>query len=528
MKKIKNIPFVEIESIPVLIKDFLRQDISGFEDKFLNNKNLALQIELKKKSYPQAQRENLTGVLKDQYSDFNLSEKQFQNLTKLQADNTFTVTTGHQLNLFTGPAFFIYKILQTIKLAEVLKHQFPTHYFVPLFWMASEDHDFAEINHFRTVENYYETKGNSGGAVGRIKVEDLFFITQFENEFKDSVFGTELILLLKKAYQIGNTFTQATQIIVHELFADYGLLVIDGDDARLKKDMTSLFKEELLHQQVYAKAENMVALLTEKYGKVQVNPREINLFYLTETRNRISFEDDQFVIIDSDVVFSAEEILAELENHPERFSPNALLRPVFQEKILPNLAYIGGNAEIMYWLELKDYFQHINLPFPLLVPRNSILMLEEKTLNKIEKFKLDISDFFKNFAAVTKDLVMQGNEIAPYLREQEKALQHQFLGLKKRAELTDKTFFNLVEAEETRQLKSFGRMKKRLLRAEKIKQEEKLDQLQLLFSTVHPGNTWQERIYNFSVFYADLGPAWLYTCYEEIVVEKSELIIFTI
>lgn len=528
MKKLTNIPFVEIDSIPLLIKDFLTQKIPGFEAQFFNVENIEKQFQLKEQSFSADHRKVLCDVLQEQHAVLPQSEQQQSNLKNLELKETFTVTTGHQLNLFTGPVFFIYKILQTIKLAEFLNGKFPSKNFVPLFWLASEDHDFEEINHFKTEDHYYETKSKSGGAVGRIKVEDDFFISQFEEEFKDSVFGTELILLLKRAYKKGNTLAEATRIIVNELFSDYGLLVLDGDDSRLKAEMKSVFKDELVNQNLFETTQETVQFLTDKYGKVQVNPREINLFYLSETRDRIAFEDDQFVIVDTVKSFSKEEILAELENHPERFSPNALMRPVYQETILPNIAYIGGNAEIMYWLELKNYFEKINLPFPILIPRNSMLMISEKTVSKTENLGLQINDFFKNFAVVTNNLLLKENEILPLLDQQESQLKEQFQDLKSKAALTEKTFGNLVEAEQTRQLKSFGRMKKRLLRAEKIKQSEKLERLENIFQKIHPGNTWQERNYNFSVFYSDLGHDWLHSCYQEIAVENSELIIFTI
>ena len=528
MNKLTNIPFLEIESIPLLIKDFLQQKIPGFESQFFNLENIEKQFQLKKQSFSDDKRKVLCEVLQEQHSHQQQSAKQQSNLKDLELHETFTVTTGHQLNLFSGPVFFIYKILQTIKLAEFLSEKFPSKNFVPLFWLASEDHDFEEINHFKTENYYYEIKAKSGGVVGKIKVEDDFFISQFEEEFKDSVFGTELILLLKRAYKKGNTLSQATRVIVQELFSDYGLLVLDADEAKLKAEMKATFKDELIHQNLFETTQETVGFLTEKYGKVQVNPREINLFYLTETRDRIAFEDNQFIIVETEKSFTKEEILAELENHPERFSPNALMRPIYQETILPNIAYVGGNAEIMYWLELKNYFKKLNLPFPILIPRNSMLMISEKTVSKIGNLGLEINDFFKNFAEVTNQLLMKGNEILPLLNQQEINLKEQFLNLKQTAELTEKTFGNLVEAEQTRQLKSFERMKKRLLRAEKIKQSEKMERLENLFLKVHPGNTWQERNYNFSVFYSDLGRDWLHNCYQELEVEKSELIIFTI
>ncbi len=528
MKKNKSIPFVEIDSIPLLIKDFLTQKISGFEHTVFNLDNISKQFDLKGNSYTSAHRKILVQRIQDQYSGFQLHENQAKNLELLSQENTFTVTTGHQLNLFSGPVFFIYKILQTIKLADFLNEKFPERKVVPIFWLASEDHDFEEINHFQTEKNFYEFTANSGGAVGRIKLQNNDFIKDFEAEFKDAPFGEELISLVKKSYKIGNTLSAATKNLVHEIFSEYGLLVLDGDDFALKSQMKNIFKEELLEQQLFKSTEETVNFLSEKYGKVQVNPREINLFYLTETRNRIEFQNDKYFVVDTDLIFTTEEIFSELENHPEKFSPNALLRPVYQEVILPNLIYIGGNAEIIYWLELQKYFEKINVPFPILIPRVSLLYLKEKTLEKIEKLGFNISDFLGNFETLKNQEVLKNNSILSLLENQEQNLSRQFDDLVKAASSTEKTFGNLVDAEKTRQLKSFDRMRKRLLRAEKIKQKEKLERLDQLYLRVHPGKKWQERTLNFSVFYSDFGTEWLQNCYDEITVDQSELIIVSI
>lgn len=528
MKKIKSIPFVEIDSIPLLIKDFLTQKIPGFENSVFNLENISKQFDLKAKSYSSDHRNILVERIRSQYSGFELSDNQSKNLALLSQENTFTVTTGHQLNLFSGPVFFIYKILQTIKLADFLNKKFPERKVVPIFWLASEDHDFEEINHFKTEKNFYEISAKSGGAVGRIKLQNNDFIENFESEFKDAPFGEELISLLKSSYKIENTLAEATKILVQELFSDYGLLVLDGDDPALKSQMKNIFKEELLDQQLFKTTAETVKDLSEKYGKVQVNPREINLFYLFKTRNRIEFRQGLYRIVDTDISFSEKEILEELENHPEKFSPNALLRPVYQEVILPNLAYIGGNAEIMYWLELQKYFEKINVPFPVLIPRVSLLYLKEKTIEKIEKLGLKITDLFGDFEALKNKEILENNPIISLLKNQEVALNKQFDQLIEVAASTEKTFGNLVDAERTRQLKSFDRMRKRLLRAEKIKQKEKLERLDYLYLRVHPGKKWQERSLNFSVFYGDFGKKWLQNCYEEITVDQSELIIVSI
>ncbi|MBW8361621.1 MAG: bacillithiol biosynthesis cysteine-adding enzyme BshC [Kaistella sp.] len=525
MKAIKKIHFQDIESIPQLIKDFLDHQIAGFTEHTFSLKHFENQIALKKDSFTAEKRNTLAEALKNQLADLNLSETQQNNLNKLTENTTFTVTTGHQLNLFTGPAYFIYKILQTIKTALYLKENFPHYHFVPVFWMATEDHDFEEISHFKTADHFYEIHEPSGGAVGQIKIKHPTFIPDFETEFKDSVFGTELILMMKEAYKTGNTLADATKILVQRLFGGYGLLMIDGDDASLKKEMQEIFKAELLQHSLKNTMQDMVEFLTEKYGKVQVNPRDINLFYLTDTRNRIEKNGDYFDIVDKNLKFSEAEISDELNSFPEKFSPNALMRPVYQETILPNLAYIGGNAEIMYWLELKDYFASLKLPLPILVPRNSFLFLKEKTLKKAEKMDLMTDDFFKGFAQVSKEKLLKDHQILKILEEKENMLVQHFAELKTVAELTDQSFGNLVKAEETRQLKSFGRMKKRLLRAEKIKNREFLERLEKLFLEIHPGKNWQERVFNFSVFYSEFGEAWLKTCLDEMVVAHPELII---
>ncbi|SIS96953.1 bacillithiol biosynthesis cysteine-adding enzyme BshC [Chryseobacterium ureilyticum] len=528
MKTINKISFNDIESIPQLVKDFLNQKIEGFENKTFSLDHFSQQIHLKKESFSEEQRNILSEVFEKQLSGLSLSSKQKENLENLKLPNTFTITTGHQLNLFSGPVFFVYKILQTIKTCTYLKENFPDFNFVPVYWMASEDHDFVEINHFKTENNYYETNEKSGGPVGRIEINDTYFISEFENEFKDSVFGTELILMLKEAYKVGNTLTQAIQILVNRIFSEFGLLILDGDSSELKEQIKHVFKDELLHFSLQKTSKEKVNLLTEKYGKVQVNPRDINLFYLSETRDRIDFNGQKYIVVDTNIQFTEEELLIELENHPERFSPNALMRPVYQEKVLPNLAYIGGNAEIMYWLELKDYFSKVNIPFPILIPRNSMLFLKEKTLGKIEKLDLKIEDFFQNFTAITNHKILEDNTILKLLEEKEELLVNNFNQLKLSAESTEKSFGNMVKAEEVRQLKSFKRMKKRLLHAEKIKQNELLERLENLFMDVHPSKTWQERVYNFSVFFSDYGYSWLENCLEEMVVQDSKLIIVAI
>ncbi len=524
MKLYKKIPFVEIMEIPDMIKDFLNSDIPYAEGHLFSPANIKAKIAAKSADFTSEHRKVLYEVMRDQNAGLQ-DEVQRQHLDLLRESTTFTVTTGHQLNLFTGPVFFIYKILQTIKTAIYLKSQFSEYDFVPVFWMATEDHDFEEISFFNTENQRYDLSANSGGAVGRIVLDDVSFIDGFEQEFKDSVFGTELILMMKEAYTPGITLAEATRKLVNRLFAEYGLLIIDGDDARLKRLMVPAFREEMINSEILKSTKSRIEFLTARYGKVQVNPREVNLFYLTESRNRIDKLGEEFVLADSDRTFTQDEIISELKSHPERFSPNALMRPVYQESVLPNIAYIGGNAEIMYWLELTGYFQDKNIPFPVLIPRNSFLNISSKTLSKLSRHSLEIDDFFGDYSEVINSKILQDNAILKLLNEKEEEVAAAFKSIREMAARTEKSFGNLVAAEETRQLKSYKRMCRRLLRAEKVKQYERVAALQNLFLKVHPGGKWQERVYNFSVYYAFEGNSWLKSCLEEMDVHTSSLVV---
>ena len=525
MKTLDKIPFSELPPIPKLIRDFIADELPGFLNNRFTWENMVNKMREKTSHYKVEQRRILVDVLKKQNDTTTLSEKQRLNLQLLEQETTVTVTTGHQLNLFTGPAFFVYKILQTIKTADEINAKNLGYKAVPIFWMATEDHDFEEINHFKTENDYYEIQEQSGGAVGRIEVMDNHFFDAFEEEFRGWPFGEELILLLKSAYAKGNTLSDSTRILVNSLFADYGVLVLDGDERELKCAMIPIFEDELKRQSLQHSSESTVDYLTQNYHKVQVNPRAINLFYLTDQRHRIEQVEEEYQIVDTEMKFTPNEIIEELNQFPERFSPNALMRPIYQETVLPNVMYVGGNAEIMYWFELKLYFEYLNLPYPILTPRNSMLFLTKKQATKAEKLHWEILDLFRTKEVLLKRYLVDQHPITHLLETNAEMLENHFDQLKKEASSTDKTFEDLVDAEKTRQLKSFARMKKRLLRAERIKQNEWLERVDKLWFSIHPKNTWQERVLNFSVFYSILGTSWLQTCYEEQDIETPQMVV---
>ena len=218
----------------------------------------------------------MVNALENQYKGFNVSEKTKENIALLKQQNTFTVTTGHQLNLFTGPLYFLYKIISAINLAEELSEKFTEKNFVPIYWMATEDHDFDEINYFNFEGKKVLWNRADGGAVGRFSTEGLETVFEvFSNQLGNSKNAEKLKNLFKKGYLEHTNLADATRFIANKLFNEFGLVIIDGDDNSLKELFIPFVKDELEHETSFNEVSKTITELEKEY-KIQVNPREIN------------------------------------------------------------------------------------------------------------------------------------------------------------------------------------------------------------------------------------------------------------
>jgi bacillithiol biosynthesis cysteine-adding enzyme BshC len=490
-----------------LIIDYLDQkaELQSLYNRFPKVENFEGQIEEKSANFPLENRKILVSALEKQYDSFEISEATSQNIQLLKQSNTFTITTGHQLNLFTGPLYFLYKIVSTINLCKALKHKYPTQNFVPVYWMATEDHDFEEINYFNFKGKKIRWNRESKGPVGRLNtsgLEEVF--EQFSTEIGLGNNGNYLRELFKKSYFEYQNLADATRFLANELFKSEGLVIIDGDDTYLKKLFIPFAKNELLHQTSFKKVSETIAQL--KDYTIQVNPREINLFYIqNELRERIIFENGNYKINNTLLSFSESEILAELEKNPENFSPNVILRPLYQEVILPNLCYIGGGGEIAYWLELQSNFEANKVTFPMLLVRNSVLLATEKQVMKLDKLGLSWNEIFMSQELLSNKKTKEFSNFTIDFSEQKEVLKQQFKALHEIALKTDKSFIGAVKAQEAKQLKGLNNLEKRLLKAEKRVHSETLDRIVSLQNELFPNNSLQERSVNFSEYYFEFG-----------------------
>ncbi len=504
-----------------------KQELNEFYHRFPSIENFEAQAKEKSTSFSSKQRERLVNQLKKQYKNIDVSDETQKNIDALLSANAFTITTGHQLNLFTGPLYFLYKIFSVINLSEELNKKYKNHHFVPVYWMASEDHDFDEINYFNFRGKKVKWDRPSGGAVGEFSTEGLDSVYEtLSKEWGSSNTAQYLLDLFKESYLEHDTLSEATRFIGNKLFSDYGLVIIDGNDAVLKREFIPYAKLEFEHQQSFKRVENTTNRLIDKGYSKQVHPREINLFYLDRnSRERIVEKEGMYYLNDSARSFDHASLLEELEKYPERFSPNALLRPLYQEVILPNLCYVGGGGELAYWFQLKDYFKSVEVPFPILLLRNSILLISKKQEDKLTRLDVTISELFQEQTNLRSNYTRRISEIDIDFTRQREHLKKQFKALFDLAEKTDPSFFGAVAAQEKKQLNGLDHLEKRLLKAQKRNLADQLERLTLLQDDLFPGGNLQERVHNFSEWYLDQGPELLALLKEQLQPLRLEFTI---
>lgn len=511
--QINQIPFTETGMLNSLMQAYVSGDKNArpFYNRFPTLQNSLEQISEKEKT--NTDRKVLVSSLYSQYTtlkEFKHQEVVEKNINALQASNTFTVTTGHQLCLFTGPLYFIYKIANAINMAQSLQEAYSDYKFVPVFWMASEDHDFEEINHIQFKGHKIAWHRDMGGAVGRMEVQSCSNALDALNlHLPEGKRATQLMELFKTAYS-HNTLAEATRYLVNALFGEYGVVVLDGDDAHLKSLVVPHFRKELLEGLGETYVSKTIEALEKLDYKIQVNPRDVNLFYLKENyRERITRTESGFATADGQYHFSQEEILTELEMSPERFSPNVILRPLYQEVILPNLAYIGGGGELAYWLEMKTMFEAFEVPFPMLRLRNSVGIAPKAISRKIKKLEFEPKELFKDYHELSTILVKRNCDIDEQFEEARDAWNVALNEWNVFTEDFDPSLTPTVEAERAKISKGLMRLEKKVIRNKKRHELDKLRMLQEVKNELFPGKGLQERKDNFSKMYLALGDAFV-------------------
>lgn len=488
--------------------------------------NVAKQIEIKADFEPE-KRALLVEVLNQQYASIHPSVSVQKNINSLKEENTFTITTGHQLNIFTGPIYFLYKIIHAIKLAERLKETFPDKNFVPIYWMASEDHDFEEINHTFLYNQKIEFQSEQTGPVGEFKLENWNEIQEQVSAFFKNHPEAMMHDLIKN--YAGKNLAEATLNLVHELFRDYGLVILEPNTKILKQEFASIMLKEV-EESFSEKAVSKANEQLEKLGyKPQIMAREVNLFYIGKGfRERIIPKDGKFQSKHLGTL-SLAEIQAKIQAEPEQFSPNVVLRPVYQECILPNLVYIGGGAEIAYWTQLKGVFEAVQIPFPLLQVRNSLQIFDKNAQKKMQKLNVSKEDLFQEIQ-VLKNAFVKANvsDELDFSALEEKVMQLQS-ALSHIVTDLDSNLKNYAESENTKLVKQIEAVKHKLLKHQKSQFDSELKMLEDLKNKLFPNGVLQERTDNFMNFCPDGNyKVFVQSLYEALDPMEKDLILLEI
>lgn len=495
-------------------------------------KTRAFKETIENKTFSIEKRKILRETLKQQYESAKINLKKFpkvsENIAALTHENTFSVSTGHQICLFTGPLYFIYKIVSTIKLASELKKAYPKQNFVPIYWMATEDHDLEEINHFYFKDKKVKWNTPQQGAVGAMNTDGLAEV--FE-EFKTllidySTHAEELKTLFENSYLKHDNLADASRFLINELFSAHGVIIVDGDAAALKEQMHDVFKEELKQEISSQLVEQQSKELAQNY-KVQVNPREINLFYLQEgSRKRILKKNDKFLIADTQLEFTESELLAQLKSNPELFSPNVLLRPLYQEIVLPNLAYIGGGGELAYWFQLKSTFEHFNTAMPALLLRNSAMWMDEKQTKYFKQLQISFQQLFLDEGVLLKEWVKENAEEDLELTDEKIEAKNFYNRLEQKIQKFDTALHPHIEALKTKHQKELTKLSERIIRSERKKNATAAAHINYLKTTLFPGRGLQERHDNFSELYLREGKAFIEVLLKEFQSPSDQFLIF--
>jgi len=294
------------------------------------------------------------------------------------------------------------------------------------------------------------------GPVGR------FNLTGFEAIWKE--LPSELPYF-KECYSESSTLSEAVRKYMHALFGKEGLLCLDADDARLKKIFTPIMEADLFENKHLSCVNKDNAKLEELGFNPQIHAREINLFYMQDgLRERIEKQGEHYQVVNQSIRFSETELKTALKNHPERFSPNVVLRPIYQECILPNLAYLGGAAEVAYWFQLKGIFDLHQIPFPILLPRNFGVVVPPVEAARLEKLEISIPEIFQDERELRQKFVDKHTQHSLDLGAEQERLSTLMGKIAQKAQAIDETLEASVLAEETRWQKGLERLTKKCAR----------------------------------------------------------------
>jgi bacillithiol biosynthesis cysteine-adding enzyme BshC len=511
---ISHIPFSQVPGIAARDLAYAQGD-SRLRDFYVHTPALSSfeAVMEKRLQAPAVDRQALVEVLREQYAGLeNPQPAALAQIEALLSPEAFTLTTAHQPVVLLGPLYVIYKAVSVINLARQLQQAYPDRHFVPVFVLGAEDHDFEEVSRANLFGHTLTWQAEGGGAVGLLPTAGMTELLQtLDPLLGESEAGRDLFHRLRAAYTGHTTFGDATRQLLNDFLGALGLVVIDMNHRRLKELFVPAMRREIFERISKPLVEETQAAILQATGfGPQAFCRDINLFFLLPgRRERIEWDGQYFHVLNTSLRFSPAEMEAELFARPEQFSPNVVMRPLYQETVLPNLAYVGGGGELAYWLERKTQFEAFGLPFPMLIRRNSVLWIDQPTSRKMDKAGLSPEDLLFDTDTVIRQYVEKVSGGGVQLEQEKNDFDQLFARIAEKAAALDPTLEKAVRAEYARQLKVIENLEERLMRTQKQKHEVTINQIRSVREKLFPGNGLQERYDNFVPYWLRGGEQWL-------------------
>jgi bacillithiol biosynthesis cysteine-adding enzyme BshC len=482
-------------------------------------------------------REQLVVALNDQYKSFTPSAKTLKNISALGDKKTLAVVTGQQLGILGGPLYTFYKIITAIKLSTSLSERYDDYQFVPVFWLEGDDHDFNEVREINLINDNNEIKNiaydnelledENKGSVGMLQFTDSLntFFNELENNLRTTEYTTSLVEKIKSFYSVGKTFKQSFKELLFWIFDQYGLILFDPQDIKIKEILKPVFKKEITDFRMHSeKLVNVSAKLEEVYH-AQVKVRPINLFYsFEEGRHLIEPVDNEFRLKRKRKKFTQEELLATIESEPGNFSPNVLLRPICQDYVLPTVCYVGGPSEISYFAQIMPLYDFYNMTPPIIYPRSSATILEKNISSIIDKFEINLEQLLLDPEKLKKNIVdsISNSSIDAIFNETTGNIEKEMEQLKEKLFEYDKTLSDSTSKYTERMLRYLTELKAKSMEAQSRKYETTLRQIDKVTNSVLPNSVLQERVINFIYFANKYSPDIIKHLFDELSINKFE------
>lgn len=511
-----SIKFSEIPNNPELFNNYVEnfdKVKDFFNTNFRNLDYLVTNLEAFNKNLEH--RKKLVNIFKKQYSSETPSNKTTQNIEALISENTFAILTGQQLGILTGPLYTIYKIITAIKLANQLNEKYPELKFVPVFWLEGDDHDFDEVNWIKILDNENSlTKivyddgldaETNRGPMGNYQLDLMIdnFIEKISSSLRETEFKSDLLNLIKKHYYAGATFKSGFVGLLKEFFDKYGLIFFDPQDVEVKNWLKEIFIKDIENYSFISEELILRSAKLEENYHAQVKIKPINLFYIEDSgRYLVEPAGNDFRLKGKRKKFTKDELISEINSRPEKFSPNVVLRPICQDFIFPTAYYVAGPSEICYHCQLYPYYAIHNLTPPILYPRSSATIIEAKLNNILNKYELQLKDFFTDLELLATNITDKNSEVVVnnVIQNIIDELDNPFQRLKENLIKIDPTLEDIIKTAKNKTIQAIEVVKEKALSAQKKKNEIIFRQIYKTSNILYPDENLQEREINVIYF----------------------------